>query len=126
MTIHRIAKPALWTLALAVAAVLVIVYGSFDPATAPFPRCPFKMLTTFDCPRCGSQRAIHALLHADIAGAWRANAMMVIMLPIVAVLITAGMLRNKAPRFYNAVNSRTIAYSVLAATITWWIGRNIF
>jgi hypothetical protein len=33
-----------------------------------FPRCPFNVLTGFYCPGCGSQRAIHSLLHLNFAG----------------------------------------------------------
>ena len=33
-----------------------------------FPRCLFNSLTGYYCPGCGSQRAIHNLLHLDIAG----------------------------------------------------------
>ena len=37
------------------------------------PKCPFKMLTGLSCPGCGIQRAIHALLHGDVAGAVKYN-----------------------------------------------------
>ena len=48
----------------------VAVYFALDPARHPFPRCMFLTLTGWQCPGCGSQRALHALLHGDIASAW--------------------------------------------------------
>src|SRR5690554_8210264 len=38
--------------------------------------------TGFYCPGCGSQRAIHLLLHGDIIGAFRFNPLMVLTIPI--------------------------------------------
>ena len=46
----------------------------FDPATNWwFPSCPFKELTGWLCPFCGSLRAIHALLHGVPGAAWTFN-----------------------------------------------------
>ena len=33
-----------------------------------FPKCVFHSLTGMYCPGCGSQRALHSLLHLDLAG----------------------------------------------------------
>lgn len=70
-------------LALTGGAVLFV----FDPATAGFfPRCPLHLLTGLLCPGCGSQRALHALLHADVTGAYRHNALLVSSLPLLAYI----------------------------------------
>lgn len=108
-----------------VLAALVTLYGLFDPATSPFPRCPFHALTGFDCPGCGSQRAIHSLLHLDVAAAWRYNALLVISLPFVAGMLFAGMFRTRYPRFYNAMNSRQVILTSLAVILGWSMLRNI-
>ena len=67
----------------------LVVYFLFDPATTPFPRCPFLMLTGWQCPGCGSQRAIHSLLHLDIVAAWRYNALLVLSIPYLLLLVVA-------------------------------------
>ena len=55
---------------LAAAALLV----AFDPAvTWWFPSCPFRALTGWLCPFCGSLRALHALLQGDPRAAWALN-----------------------------------------------------
>src|SRR6056297_1458833 len=48
---------------------LAVLYFLLNPdETEFFPRCIFHSLTGYYCPGCGSQRAIHNLLHLDIAG----------------------------------------------------------
>ncbi len=113
-------------IAVVAVAALIVLYGCLDPAAHRFPRCPFLMLTGYECPGCGSQRAIHALLHGNLATAWHYNAMMVVILPIVAALAIASLRRRRAPRFYNLVNSSVVIWGVFVAVILWWIGRNIF
>ena len=71
---------------LAVAAVVVagvVIYSTFDPSASRwFPRCPFLMLTGLKCPGCGTQRAIHALLHGDVLSALRFNALLPVIIPL--------------------------------------------
>ena len=60
MTFHSGPRTALVCLTLAGAALLF----AFDPATTWwFPSCPFRALTGWLCPLCGSLRALHALVH---------------------------------------------------------------
>ena len=111
---------------LAVAAVLVAmcVYFYFDPSDNLFPRCPFLMATGYQCPGCGSQRAIHALLHGDIVSAWHFNAMLVVFIPLIVVLIVAEFRRTRAPHFYRLVNSVAVIWTSAVVLILWWIFRN--
>ena len=104
---------------------LIVVYGVFDPTSVPFPRCPFLLLTGLECPGCGSQRAIHSLLHLDIVSAWRYNALMVISIPIVILLLIAQFNRERYPKFYNRLNSKLMIRGAFLIIIIWWIGRNL-
>lgn len=62
--------------------VLGTIYFVFNPSkTALFPQCPFLLLTGFRCPGCGSQRAIHSLLHLDVVQAFSYNALLVSSIP---------------------------------------------
>ena len=54
--------------------------GTRPPAWAP--PCPFHYLTGLHCPGCGSTRALLALLHGDIARAFRMNSLLVVALPL--------------------------------------------
>ncbi len=76
-----------WRLAAAMAAtagmaVTVLVLFRFNPSDSPFyPICQFHALTGLNCPGCGSLRALHELLHGNLAGAFRFNALLVLALP---------------------------------------------
>lgn len=113
------------------AAVIVIaavcVYFYFDPGDSVlFPKCVFLSVTGLQCPGCGSQRAIHALLHGDIAAAWGFNAMLIIFIPVLTVLFAAEFMRKSHPRFYMAVNSRFMIIGCFVVITAWSILRNIF
>ena len=94
----RIATTALAACAIALAGA---AYFALDPATnAIFPRCPFLTLTGLKCPGCGSQRAIHCLLHADIRGAAAYYFLLVAWLPALARLLGGDLGRMRRPGFY--------------------------
>ena len=102
------------------------VYYAFDPATTPFPRCPFLMLTGWQCPGCGSQRAIHALLHFDFVAAWRYNAMLVLSIPYLVLLLVAEWLgRRGQGHLYRVLNSEVMIWCYFALVVGWWILRNV-
>lgn len=106
--------------------VAVSVYFYFDPESCVFfPKCPWLSLTGSMCPGCGSQRAIHALLHGDIAAAWRYNALLLLFIPYIIVLIIAELRRSEAPRFYSKVTSPLAIVVCGAVILAWWILRNV-
>jgi hypothetical protein len=65
-----------------------------DPAHGGLlPVCPFKALTGWACPVCGSTRMLHALLHGDVASAARYNVVVLAALPV----LMYGWIRWAAP-----------------------------
>lgn len=105
------------------AIILLWVYAAFDPAVDRwFPRCAFKMATGLDCPGCGSQRAIHALAHRDIASAWRFNAAFVIAIPLLLFIVIGRRWR----RLRRVIDSRPFILAIFFMLLGWWILRNIF
>jgi Protein of unknown function (DUF2752) len=58
---------------------------AFDPVHRHVPLCPFHAVTGWDCPLCGGLRAVDLLAHGDIAGSLRANAVLLVLLPVLAV-----------------------------------------
>lgn len=77
------------------------------------------------CPGCGSQRAIHALLHLQFKDAFMFNPLVVISIPFLVLLVTASILKDSHPQFYNKMNSSLISKLLLVIFILWWIVRNI-
>jgi hypothetical protein len=104
-----------------------VVYGMFDPAESTlFPKCPFLLLTGgLRCPGCGSQRAIHSLLHLEFKEAFLYNPLVIISIPFLILLAAAALMKEINPRFYNKVNSSLLSKTLLAIIIVWWIVRNI-
>ncbi len=112
--------------AILLAITILCIYFYFDPSDNFFPRCPFLSITGYQCPGCGSQRAIHALLHGDIASAWHFNAILLVFIPVVVVLLIAELKREKWSRFYAKVNSRWMIWGAAIVLLIWWILRDIF
>jgi hypothetical protein len=106
---------------------LAVIYYEFNPAKYSFfPKCPFHALTGYDCPGCGSQRAIFELLHGDIIGATRENLLLVISLPFLLIhfffKIKSAIL-NKDLR-WKAIYHPLTPKIVFALVIIFWILRN--
>lgn len=111
-------------IAAAVCAAAIILY-TYNPLSVSFyPRCPSKWLTGFDCPGCGSLRAMHALLHGNISAAWHYNAALFFAIPAIIFFAAAPHFSKNsiAARIYA---SRYTPIAILIAVIAWWIGRNL-
>lgn len=124
MNLFRTKKAILIVAALAVT-VIVVIYGTLNPAETPFPRCPFLLLTGWQCPGCGSQRAIHALLHGNLLQAWNYNAALVCSIPLLSLMVFAALNRERLCRLYNILNSSTACLVWLVSLIGWAIFRNL-
>lgn len=62
----------------------ILLYRA-DPGTSRgYPPCMFHLVSGGHCPGCGATRAAHRLLHGDLRGALRMNALAVAALPFVA------------------------------------------
>lgn len=125
------ARHASWALVIIVVVALLLVFGfiyyAVDPSSSSvFPRCGFLSLTGYKCPGCGSQRAVHALLHGDVATAFRFNAMLLISIPWVAYCLLAETQRVRNPRLYVRLNSHLVILLFFVAVLLWWVLRNIF
>lgn len=109
-----------------VLSVGALLYFIFDPATSVWaPKCMFRVVTGYDCPGCGSQRAIHALLHADFISAWRSNALLVLSLPFLVAMAFASLFSDRFPGLHRHLNSLPVAIMFVIILIIWWIIRNL-
>lgn len=82
--------------------------------------CLFHSATGLNCPGCGSQRALHALIHGHPLEAWSYN----LLLPVILIYILLLLLLPNS-RLYLKLTSVKASWSILAIIILWWILRNI-
>lgn len=121
----HVSRRALVTAGLVAAAMLLAGYYLLGPESGVYPRCLFRQVTGLECPGCGSQRAIHALLHGRVAEAWSYNALLLVEIPLIGLLLAAQPLRHRYPRLHRVLNSRTLILIVLASIIAWTVIRNL-
>ncbi len=103
----------------------VAVYWLFDPAANLFPRCPFYVVTGLKCPGCGAQRAVHALLHGDLRGAWNQNAMLLLVVPVIVLMLWSEYRAGRHPRLNAFLTSTGFVMALVALLAGWMIVRNI-
>lgn len=112
------------------AAVIALVcfcmyYYSHDPDTTFSFKCTFKMLTGYDCPGCGSQRAFHAFLHGEFARAWEYNPLVFFAVPAAVYYLVVDAGRYRWPRLHAASVNPFVLIAFFIAILAFWIGRNL-
>ena len=87
----------------------IFLYYNFNPSlySGKFPTCPSRALFNIYCPGCGSQRAIHHLLHLNFKQAFFYNPLMIVLLPLLIVLVIQFLLRH----FFNIYWRIGLAYN---------------
>jgi hypothetical protein len=99
----------------------LIVLRASDPATSGlFAPCPFRALTGWLCPGCGTLRALHALLHGRVLTALRLNPVMIAALPYVGWELA----RWVARRPPLPVRAR-VCWALVGLLAAWWLARNL-
>lgn len=103
--------------------LLLLLYWSYNPATYSFfPKCPFLSVTGFQCPGCGSQRALHCLLHFDFITALHYNPLLVVMLPYLII----GFFAPISSKYQSLLYGKSARLLVGFIIVSFWVFRNIF
>jgi hypothetical protein len=127
----RPASSTLWNFFIAGGLIAVVIAGVilylFDPETAGFyPVCALHQLTGWQCPGCGSLRALHQLTHGNIAGAWRFNPLLVACLPLGFWLALREAVRLAFGwRWPGVITRPIIGWSLVVVTVAFGIARNL-
>lgn len=106
---------------------LVLLFA-FDPAQhAFFPKCVFYWATGLFCPGCGSQRALHALLHGHVGEALGQNALVVLALPYLGYVALRRLREatGRAPLRTGAPLPRAVALGLVVAVVGFMVLRNL-
>ena len=113
---------AIWSVLLAGSAYLVM----FEPGkTGLFPVCLFRFLTGYQCPGCGSTRAMHQLLHGHVVSAFELNPFFLVAIPfLLYALISYSVIvmRGGVPA-HNRLPAPYI-YALFFVVLSFWIFRN--
>lgn len=113
---------AIWLLLIAGALYLYI----FEPGKSGFfPGCPFRLLTGFTCPGCGTTRALHQILHGHFDIAFTLNPLLLLAIPFFLfafIRYSAIVMRGGVPR-PNALPAPYI-YAIFFIILSFWIFRN--
>lgn len=100
--------------------------GTVSPHLPGFyPVCPSYALTGLYCPGCGSLRAVHDLVHLDLAGAWSMNPLAVLALPLVVGSWFAWLHRAAAGRPRRWISPPWVPNALLVVVVVFWVARNI-
>ena len=116
---HGTPRPLFAAIALAAGfAALLLVLRFANPVTTPgFPRCMFHSLTGYNCPGCGTERALHALATGRPWLAFRCNPLLFACLPLLFLTVAA-------PRWW--VRRTRLVKAIAPIVVAWWIARNLF
>jgi hypothetical protein len=105
-----------------------IIYSTFNPSgNSLFIPCPFRYVSGFYCPGCGSQRAIHQLLHLNFIAAFRLNPFMVLSIPLIlyGLLVTAWNYVFETQYRIKFFYSKLFIYGYFGLAVMYWVLRNI-
>jgi hypothetical protein len=110
-----------------VAVALLSLYFIYDPSSFDFfPKCPLHATTGIYCPGCGSQRALHSLLHLNLAGAIGHN---LLFLPALIIVVQHYIMRFMEKR--DGRQRKLLLYHprapwvVLSVVLAFWLLRNL-
>src|SRR5215472_14329949 len=114
-------KLVLWAGAVVFAGLFALTATVSPEQPGHYPVCPFRALTGYSCPGCGSLRALHDLAYGHFRMAMTHNAMLVVMLP---VAITAWW-RTVTGRTGTRASPRWLGPVALAVLLIWTVVRNL-
>jgi len=106
----------------------ILLFFLFNPTDHSFfIPCPFNYATGYHCPGCGSQRAIHQLLHGNLSAAFWLNPLLIISLPIIIYALGQKVYNYllgtdyRIGLFYN----RFFIYGFFGLALLFWVLRNV-
>ena len=104
-----------------------ILFFCLDPSEhIIFPRCLFYSATGYYCPGCGSQRAIHNLLHLNLTGVLSNNLLFLLAVPALTYHYLQLYLNKKFHlNLPNVFYKKATPVVVFTLIMLFWIVRNL-
>ena len=110
--------------AIAATSLFLFFFNPASPVNQFFPKCPFRLLTGFQCPGCGSTRACYQLIHLHPIAAFKLNPMFMLTLPFIIYGLLGFTRSAITGRQRRVVIPSIYLWVWLAALIFFWIFRN--
>jgi hypothetical protein len=116
---------ALFVIIFSSAILLIFLFNPTDHSF--FIPCPFNYATGYHCPGCGSQRAIHQLLHGNLSTAFWLNPLLILSLPLIIYALGQKGYNyifgtdHRVGLFYNMF----FIYGFFGLALLFWILRNV-
>lgn len=113
---------------LALLIILILLYF-FNPITSIYaPKCPIKLIFNINCPSCGIQRAIHALLQGHFAEAFRYNYYLILAFPyagliLINYLFFTGKIKEHCSKI---IENKNVVRFYVVIYFLWFVFRNIY
>ena len=107
--------------------VLAVIFYFINPVEHQlFPKCIFHSVTGYHCPGCGSQRAIHSLMHLNFKGVISNN---FLLLPAAFLIIyhyLHPVLNKKLKwKLQNIFYFKKTPWIIFGVVVLFWILRNL-
>lgn len=117
-----------WGILLLIIVMLLVLYFVNPTSSAFIPKCPFKLLTGWQCAACGFQRAVHASLHGHFAEALHYNLFYIYTIPyLLLIIFTEYVARGTTrERCRQCFEGKFAIYLYIALYCIWTVVRNIW
>ncbi len=118
----RVTLALLWLTPAVVGVCLLL----FEPGRWGFyPVCPFRALTGFTCPGCGSTRALYHLVHGELTAAFQLNPLLIVSLPLLlyALIRHTNIVLRGQPIRGNTLHPKYI-WALFSIILFFWVFRN--
>lgn len=112
--------------------VMIIIFSVvtffINPLSNPIaPKCPVLLITGLKCPGCGTQQAIHQLLHGNFFEAFKCNHLIFFLVPLILLLTYFEYFNGKSffPNLYRFINNRFSILILFSSILLYTIIRNL-
>ncbi len=106
---------------------LGIFYFYFNPNTFAYtPKCYFHSFTGLHCPGCGSQRALHEILHGNIWTGFKHNFLILLAILIIGYkfyIYYVNTIKKQAKK--NLLQHNAAPWLILVIVLGFWVLRNL-
>lgn len=88
------------------------------------PRCLLRLVSGYDCPACGAQRAIRHFVSGELQAGFWCNPYLIILLPYILLLLIAELGGSKTAKLHKRLTDIKVIILMMSLMLGWWVLRN--